>query len=187
MQTTRINGKLNLVIPVDGTASGTVYVHSTPISRDVFERHFRVLARSFAAIYQERLNIFAGPRVSKLLLQQTAEELGLWDTPGGVRDALIPEIFRLTNVAVANGNGWETIPYHEAVAKKLLDEDDAAEVENAVCFFICNSAIMRRDQLPAILDGMTSLWGALTTSSTCSEYAASLPPSIEVTPLKAIA
>jgi len=179
---TRINGKFNIVIPVDGTSLGTIYVHSTPISRAVFERFYDVLGAAFTALYQKRLNIFAGPKVTALLLRDTAKDMGRWDGADGVERALMPEIWRLTNVAVpTESRGWETIPYHDAVARQLLDEDEQAEVENAVCFFTCNSAVMPRSQLASILAGMTSLWGAEITSSNCSEFAASLPPSTAAT------
>ena len=189
MQTpTRINNKLNIVIPVDETSLGTVYVHATPISRATFERFYDVLGATFTALYQKRLNLFSGPKVTSLLLRDTAKELGRWDGPDGIERGLLPEIWRLTNVAVLGDRGWEAIPYHDAVAKKVFDDDDQAEVENAVCFFTVNSAVMPKGQLGTILAGMESLWGVQVTSLSCTEFAAGLPRSTEeeastVTPL----
>ncbi len=89
---------------------------------------------------------------------------------------LLPELRRLTNVLVLEeGRGWITHPYHDA--RSWLDEDDRSEVENAIAFFITTSAVMRRDMVPATLDLANSLWGAQTTYSDCTEYAASLPTS----------
>ena len=44
-----IDRKLNLVIPVERD-TGKVYVHSTPISREAFDRYFMVLATAYAEI-----------------------------------------------------------------------------------------------------------------------------------------
>lgn len=186
----RINRKLNLVIPVD-TGNGTIYVHSTPISRDIFEKYFLVLSKTFAQIYQQGLNIQAGPRVAALLLKKIAVDSGEWDGPDGVQNGLVEEIKRLTNVVVSVGDwgenkdgqpapkGWQTMPYVAAVQRALLDEDDIAEVENALCFFTCASHLNTRMQLPIILGLIASLWGALNTPLNSTEYSNSLPTLIE--------
>jgi len=172
----RLDKKLNLVFPVE-TDAGTIYVHSTPISREVFERYFLVVSKAFAAIYGEGLQLIAGPRVAYLMLKKIAEDRGEWDGADGVHNGLIAEIRRLTNVVVSTDRGWRPIPYHIAVEHGQLDEQDVAEVEGMLCFFTCASAMHLRSQLTAILAGMTSLWGAQTTSLTCTEYAASLTTS----------
>jgi hypothetical protein len=182
----RINSNLNLVFPVDTASNGTVYVHATPLSREVFERYFLVISRTFTAIYAEGLQIMGGPRVAALMLKKVAEERGEWDGPDGVRDGLMAEIRRLMNVAVVGPEGWKSLPYHTARRDGTIDDDDAAEVEGIVCFFISASAMHLRSQLPSILSGVSSLWGAQTTSSNSTEYAASLPISTEIDPSNAI-
>ncbi len=174
----RINTRLNLVIPVD-TDAGTLFVHSVPISREVFEKYFLVISKAFAAIYQEGLNVVAGPRIAMLMLKRAAVERGEWDGPDGVQNGLVAEIRRLTNVAVPGEGGWKSYPMQDAIDRSILDADDVSEVEGAVAFFTCASAMHKRDQLPAILGGMTSLWDARTTSLNFTDYLASLRTSTE--------
>jgi hypothetical protein len=179
----KINRKLNLVIPIDGTTRGTVYVHSTPISLEVFEQHFEVIARAHAAIYRQGQAILSGPRIAAMQIKRAADELGLREQIDG---GLFPEIERLTNVvALEEGRGWIPVPYHEA--KSWLDADDRSEVDNAIAFFIIASAVMLRHMLPSVLGLMSSLWGAQTTSLNCTEYAASLATSTQPDPTRAAA
>lgn len=173
----RIDKKLNLVIPVD-TDDGTVFVHSTPMSREMFEEYFLIISSTFAEIYKRKLDIVAGPRVAMMMLKKVAQEMGMSEGPGGAED-LVAEIRRLTNVAIpSETKGWETYPLQDVIDRKLLTPDDISEVEGAVCFFILASAMHLRREIPAILDGMTSLWDAQTTSLGFTEYVASLRTSI---------
>lgn len=175
----KIDRKLNLVFPID-TDAGTVYVHSTPISREVFEQFFLVIGKTFSALYAEGLNVMAGPRVAMMLLKKIAEETGVWDGPNGVERGLVAEVRRLTNVIVRSDDGnWSSIPYQEALARKMIDDEDASEAEGAVVFFICASAMHRREQLRPILIGMASLWGSQITSYSSTEFGVSLRTSTE--------
>lgn len=177
----RINNKLNLIIPVD-TDAGTVHVHTTPLARETFEEYFMLISKTFAGIYRQGLSVVAGPRVAMLLLKQTARESGVLEGPKREPAALlIAEMRRLTNVAIPGASGWQFYPLQDVVDRELLDPDDLSEVEGAVCFFICASAMHRRKELPDILVGMTSLWDAQISSSSFTEFAASLPPLTEAT------
>lgn len=170
----RISGRLNLVIPVEGDA-GTFYVHAAPISREVFERYFLVISKAFAEIYTQELNVVSGPRVAALVLRMTAENLGLWDGPNGIKAGLMNEIRRLANVITLGPAGWTTQPLETAIQTKVLDADDVSEVEGAIVFFILASAVHTRNQIADILGGLNRLWDTQTTLSNCTDYAASLP------------
>jgi hypothetical protein len=174
-----LNRKLNLVIPVDIREGITAYVHSTPISREVFESYYQVIARAFNGIWQGGLGTLAGPRVAMMEIRRIATEMGLWDGPNGVNNGLVGEIRRLTNVVRPAHKGWETVPFEDAVRSKYFDDDDVSEIENALCFFIVASAMHRRSELGPILEIVSKLWGAQTVSSNCTEYRDSLPISIE--------
>lgn len=176
----RINRRLNLVFPVD-TDKGEIYIHSTPISREVFERFFLVLSKTFSAIYQEGLNVMAGPRIAMLMLRQIATDMGVWEGQDGVENGLVAEIRRLTNVIIPKeGGGYQIFPYHDVLRQKMLDPDDVSEIEGVLSFFTVVSAMHRPADLVTILAGMGSLWGAQTTSSNSTEYANSLPTSTTV-------
>ena len=132
-----IDRKLNLVIPVDNSDGSVTYVHSTPISREVFERYFKIIARTFAEIYSGGYTVYSGPRVAALLLKSTAMDLGVWDGPTGVERGLMDEIRRLTNVVLpAPQGGWVTMPFVEAIKAGQINEDDVAEVDNALAFLL---------------------------------------------------
>ena len=169
----RIDKKLNLVIPVD-TDDGTVFVHSTPMSREMFEAFFLIISGTFAEIYKRKLDIVAGPRIAMVMMKKVAADMGMASGANGAED-LVAEIRRLTNVAIPHeSKGWDTYPLQDVIDRKLLTEDDVSEVEGAVCFFILASAMHLRREIPAILDGMTSLWDAQTTSLGFTEYVTSL-------------
>jgi hypothetical protein len=146
----------------------------------MFEEYFMLISRTFAMIYRQGLEIVAGPRVAMLLLKKVAEDLGIVEGPKKEPAAtLIAEIRRLTSVAIPGERGLEMYPLQDVVDRDLLDPDDLSEVEGAVTFFICASAMHRRKELPLILAGMTSLWGAQTTSLGFTAYLDSLPTSTE--------
>ena len=54
----KIDKKLNLIVPVYGDDEKTIrcYVHSTPISRETFERYFLIIGQTFGA------DLLPGPR-----------------------------------------------------------------------------------------------------------------------------
>lgn len=175
----KIDKKLNLIVPVYGDDEKTIrcYVHSTPISRETFEKFFLTISQAFGAIYNQGLGKTAGPAVSMMLLKRCAEIDKVWDGEDGVEKGLVEEIRRLTVVVVpaAEGPGWQTIPLGVAVERGFLTADDRAEVENAIVFFIVNSAVLPRAQRREMLEEASNLWGARISSSTPSEFAASLP------------
>lgn len=178
----KIDRKLNFVIPVD-TDAGTLYVHSMPLSTDVFEANFLLISKTFSAIYNEGLGAAAAPRVASMLMRQIALDMNgrekdgtpLPDGPGSQRaDALMAEVRRLSNVVAPGPGGWEVIPFQEALKREIIDGQDASEVENAIVFFIVASAMHRRGEIQDILDGAANLWGAQTSLLNCTAFAASL-------------
>ncbi len=176
----KIDQRLNIVIPVEVDKS-TYYVHSCPVSREVFEEFFEVISRTFARIFTSGLGVIAGPRVAGLTLRNIAKEMGVWDGPAGVEQGLINEVRRLTHVLVPNptGQGWTTLLLQEALDGNLISADDASEVENALAFFIVNSAMLRKSDLAGVLAGAAKLWDAQTTLLTSTAFASSLPTLIE--------
>lgn len=178
----RIDQKQNLVFPVD-TDQGTIYIHSTPISREVFEKHYLVLGKTFSRIMTEGLTIIQGPNMAGLLLRDIAKETTIpgrggnaWDGPDGVEMTLFPEMRRLTNVVFPTPEGYQTKPYEVARRDGTIDDDDAAAVENALAFFTLASWGTRGQPaaIRSIHLGMKLLWAAEITLLNCVEFAASL-------------
>lgn len=176
----KIDEALNIVVPVDREDGTTVWVHAAPIGREVFQRFWLPLSKAFALIYGEGLHL-AGPRIAAMSLQKVAEDLRMWDGPMGVERALLPEIRRLANVVAPGGSnghsGWQMIPYDDAVKSRLIDQEDADEIEGVLTFFTLAWRLNLRKERRAIIDGLCALWGASTSSASLSEFADSLPTS----------
>lgn len=176
----RLDKKLNLVFPITHQDK-LMYIHSMPIRRETFEQYFLVISKTFAEIYKQDLQLFAGPRICALMLKQVAKETlrvdgrTWWEGPDGVEAGLINEIHRLTNVVCTDESGrWVTMPYEDAVIHRIIDEDDIQEVEGVLAFFTVNYAIHKREIAWGILTSGGELWGWQITSSGLPEFRASL-------------
>jgi hypothetical protein len=168
-----IDRKLNIVLKVE-TAKGPVHVHASPIGREVFEDNFLVISRAFTAVYTNGLGPVTGPRVAALLLRDEAKKMGVWER---TQQSLMAEIYRLTNVIAPTDNGWENYPFMVAKQRGILNEDEAAEIENCIVYFTCASSIHLRAELAVATEGLSTLWNAQITSSNTTEYMRSLPTS----------
>jgi hypothetical protein len=168
----KLDKKLNIVIPVEAG-----WVHATPISYAVFEKYFMPISKAFARVYSEGLGTVAGPRVAYLMLRKVSEELGIWETDqgDGVKQGLVNEIIRLSNVIVPGKKGYETHTLYDAISEGVLDEEEKSEVLNAIVFFTLASSMHKKALLELTLLGMTRFWGGQTTSLDSTAYLASLP------------
>ncbi len=162
----RIDRKMNIVIPVE-TEKGTLYVHSAPISRDVFVNNYLVIAKTFSSIAAEGLGAVAGPRVAAMLMKQVATDMGVWPK---VEQGLIMEIVRLSNIAYPTETGYETTTLHGAVERGILDQRDMDEVINCLVFFTVASAMYRQMHQEVMLGGAAQLWGAEILSHDFTEF-----------------
>ena len=173
MGAAKLNRKLNLVLTVDSD-KGPIHIHSTPISREVFEDNFLVISRAFTAVYTNSLGPVTGPRVAALLLRQEAQSMNIWEK---TQQSLMAEIHRLTSVLVPTETGWENMPFDIARKRGIIDDDSASEVENSLVYFTCASSIHLRAEMTVALEGLRTLWGAQTTSLNATEYMNSLQTS----------
>lgn len=175
----RIDKRLSLVIPVFRDDGSKLFVHSTPVSSDLFETYWEPVGKAFSSIYSGGFGIIGGPRIAAKMLQKVASEMGRWDGPNGVKNGLVAEAHRLTNVLVPRDKGgWETVPFEEA-RKTVLEKSDVSEIEGAIAFFTVVSLIHRLADLEEVMSGAGRLWGAQTTSLDFTEFTNSLPTSIE--------
>lgn len=175
-----IDRKLNLVVPIEREDGTSVYVHSTPISKEVFEKYFLVISKAFTAIYDEGLHVLGGPRVAHMMLRKVATDAGVWSGENGVELGLMNEIRRLSNVIVLTENGWKPMPLDSALARETLTDEEVSEAEGAIVFFILVSAMHKRNQVRATLQAMETMWDTLSTLYNCTEYAQLLPISTEI-------
>ena len=158
-----INRRLNLVVPIERDA-GTIYLHATPISFEVFKPFDLVLSKACQGLLEMDL----GPMVAMSMLERVATASREWEN---VQSRLMPEIERLTMVIVP---GEAPIPYNVAVSRDLLDAEDIREGMGAVVFFTLVSLACKRSQVAAKLADAGKTFDFATISSNSTEFSASL-------------
>jgi hypothetical protein len=171
----RVNKKLNLVFPLVTDDERKMYVHSAPISRDVFEQFYSELGGVFTKCFEgmnEAHLALAAPQLAYPALKSMARKAGTWED---VRTGLVNEIIRLTNIVTAGNAGWETIPMDAAIKQETISEDDAGRVLSDLVFFTSISLVAPLQFKEAFLQAAGSLrdWDFISSNST--EYMNGLP------------
>ncbi|WP_213322326.1 hypothetical protein [Klebsiella aerogenes] len=168
----KIARNMNFVLPVE-TDMGPGYVHATPISKEVYRQHFFILSKTFSAIFSEGLGVVAGPRVAYLMLEKICQDERIWDGATGVKNTLVNEIIRLSNLVYpVDGKGWDTVPLEVAIEREVIDPDEAL---GELVFFTCVSSINKPPQAKAVMEQVGGMWGSAISSLTLTEWIASLP------------
>jgi hypothetical protein len=169
---TKIDEQLNVVIPVAG-----MKIHCMPISYEIFEKYFFILSKTFNALYSE-VGPMVAPRVAYLTLKRIAENDGSWEGQEGIKNGLMNEIIRLSNVAVpVDGKGWEQLPLYEVLQQGKLTAKQKAEVLNEAVFFTVASCLYQEKMLRPHLEALLTFWSAQITVSSFMEYMNSLQTS----------
>ncbi|ECG8260378.1 hypothetical protein FO131_19575 [Salmonella bongori] len=173
----KISRTMNLIVPVD-TDLGKGYIHSAPISKEVYREHFFVLSKTYSAIFSEGLGVVVGPRIAYLMLEKVAKELRIWDGVEGVRNTLVNEIIRLSSLVYpVEDRGWDNQPLDVAISKGIVDPD---EVLGELVFFTCVCAINKPNQVEGLMNTVHGFWNSATTSLDIMAWTASLPTSTPV-------
>ncbi len=173
----KIDKNLNLVVPVEAD-HGDVFFHHTPILRETFQRYHFVMCAAFTRLLQAGMEM-TGAAIAAMTLEEISRDMGKWDGKEGVKAGLMDEIERLTTVLILGGNGWEQIPVNVALSRELLDEQDWQEAKQRIVFFTLICGMTRKAVKEDLLTILNDSWQTQTTSSTCSEFCASLPTSTE--------
>jgi len=175
----KISRNMNLVIPVE-TELGRAFVHATPISKEVYREHFFILGKVFSAIFSEGLGVVAGPRVAYLMLERIcldskAGDGNAWEGQHGVRNTLVNEIIRLSNLVYpVEGKGWDTKPLEVAIEREIVDLDD---VIGELVFFTCISSINKPAQASGLMEAVSGMWNSQTSFLSLTDWMRSLPRS----------
>lgn len=172
----KIARNMNLIIPVE-TEMGAAYVHATPISKEVYREHFFILGKVFSAIFSEGLGAVAGPRMAYLMLERICIDNNgggnnVWDGPHGVRNTLVNEIIRLSNLVYpVEGKGWDTKPLEVALEREIVDLDD---VIGELVFFTCVSSINKPAQASGVMEAVNGMWNSQTSFLSLTDWMRSL-------------
>jgi hypothetical protein len=191
----RIDSALNLVFPVrshiveskdaDGKLTREtvvdVWAYHSPISREVFEANYRIIAAAKRAIQVDGGYDGDAPLIAGLALRDAAKldamKYGV-DEDGNTADvALMAEIQLRTHVLVPGARGYELLPAEVAISTKRIDEDEWAEAESAICFFTVASSILKRADKERISNVLARALRGSITSSTPTAFRDSLPTS----------
>lgn len=169
----RLNEALNLVLPC-----GNLQAHHSPISREVFEANYRILAATRAALSGKGVvyQMYAGPRIAKLaLLDESKADAEEREHDTG--PAFLAELKRLTVILCPTPQGFTPMPVDAAIQGNHIDAEDWAEAEAGIVFFTCVWSMESRAERTKVAQAMASLLKGSTTSSSASEFAASLAAS----------
>lgn len=174
----KLDQRLNLVIPIE-QGGRTYHVHCTPISMEMFDAHFRLIARTNTEIFGGGYGALSGPRIAAKLMREASINLETIAMPGrpvqaGRGDgfnAIMTEIRRLTMVIGAPGG---PILLEDAVGKGVVDALDRDILENALVFFTVVSVMEDPRESARMMDVACSLWSGQMTSSNSTAFADSL-------------
>jgi hypothetical protein len=171
-----IDRRLNLVQPVlreDGT---TLYVHSTPIRREVYEAHFLVISRMVSEMYDQGIATFMMPRLGLLMLRNVAEKT---NQRSMIESHLLPEMWRLTNVLCPKdgGGGWDMLPFTKVMADKIISDEEVSAVQNAIVFFTSASWVHTAEERKNMIYALFTDLGSRIGSWSPMDFTTSLPTS----------
>ncbi|WP_455387444.1 hypothetical protein [Petrachloros mirabilis] len=181
----KLNEALNLVLPV-----GDKSAYHTPISREVFEANYRILAATKAAISSHGVyyQMDSGPRIAALALKDEAKKDA--EDRGDEVDAsiaLLAEIKRLTVILCPSVKGWDMLPVDAAIAGGHIDADDWREAESSLVFFTCLWSLASKANREKVAQATSSLLMASITSLSALEYSNSLLTSTQDQDSKTVA
>jgi len=180
----KIDRKLYLVIPVTMEDESEIFVHSTPISSDVYKNYWKVLSKTFALIGTGGFAA-VGPKVAFDMLQEVAtgitfqgpngQLMNAWEGPTGVQRGLLNEIRRLSNViAPVENSGWQAIPFDDAQSRSLINQEEYEEIEGKLIFFTACFHLFDRSARPQMLEGAFAPWRSRIHSLDCTAFTNSL-------------
>lgn len=179
-----INKSLNLVIPIVRDDETVLYIHSSPIKYETFERYWKVLGKTYSEFTQHGFDPRSGPSIAAMCLKEVAQNTargngGNWydgDDGVGGSAGLIAEIIRLSNVLVpqANRNGWSVTMLQTVIDQGMLTEREKNRAINLLVFFTVCSQVAPTVDAPKLIMGMAFVYELQTTLLTLTEFAASL-------------
>lgn len=178
----KITDDLKIVLPIRSDEKGPlIYAYSIPLSKEVFEANYRVLAATKSELASKGIHyqMDAGPRIASLVLSDEAKKDAIdFDEDGSPKDtianALLAEIRRLTTVLTPSDSGWDMVPVDTAIKSGFIEREEWDEVESALVFFMCHYSMARRTERVAMADALASLLKGSITSLALSAFVNSL-------------
>jgi len=173
----KIDKRLNIVLEVQRDNEPSIYVHSVPIGKEVYEANYRLITKTAVEMYGDGLAPGACARVCSMAMRATAKTMdanGSGDAFRRSAESLLQEVWRLTNVLMPGLRGWETVPFHEVMQNNTLDEEQLMEVQNILAYFTVASWFHRESERKDIYEILKN-YGVQIVSLNVTEYSSSLP------------
>lgn len=173
----RIDDNLSVVFKV-----GDRDAYHTPISREVFEANYRLIAATKAALFDttDQALIMDGPILATLVLRDEGRRLAAKrgeDGDGGAQ-ALIQELSRLT---MAIGPDLELLP----ISASDVDADEWQEALAKLIFFTVNVALAPKSEKAKRAESVCAILNIAITSLSAEDWKTSLKMStVPATPAK---
>lgn len=177
----KIDRALNLVVMTESEDGAPVYVHATPLSKDIFREHFVILARLYGEFFTSGIGLMSSARTAYLLLEKICRESQQWEGKDGAKNTLVTHIINgATAIYAEEGKGWISLPLSEAISRDVVDP---YEVLDELVFFTCVCGMTKRNQTSDMVKGVAQVWGAQPTSLSYTDYMSSLKtlPTVETT------
>ncbi|MBW8067065.1 MAG: hypothetical protein GJU73_06410 [Ferrovum sp.] len=187
----RIDDNLNLVFPIrtetieEGKITKEIpliYAFHSPITREVYEANYRIMALAKSVIYAKGIQfaVGTGPLIASLVLKEEAhrdaEERGIPD-PDLASRAFLAEIKRLTMIVGPSDNGFKPLPVDAALSSGMIDADEWREAESQLVFFSVTSYLVKQSKKKMAMDSAAFFLGGGLVSSNCTEWAVFSPTS----------
>ena len=181
-----INKRLNLVLQVERADKSVCHVHSVPVSYETYEANYTFLQKAMSSMYADEFSPATCSRIAFLRMRELAASDK--DRFGASAEALLAEIWRLTNVLVPGDQGYTTLPFHDVTKGGVMSVEDIREVQNYICFFTAASHSHNQKEREGLYE-LLDRFGALTTSLDVTGFRDSLQTSkpVENTGEKAVA
>jgi hypothetical protein len=166
-----IDKRLNLVLEVERDDKTVCYVHSIPISRNLWKTHYTFLSMALNSLYADGFPPSTCARIVYQRMQEIAEKEK--DRFGDGPKALFAEIWRNTTVRVPTDQGYEHILFYDIMRNdKIFDADNVDEVQNFICFFTAGSWVhgLSKKEREAFQNLLTKGFGVQITALSATEY-----------------
>ena len=170
----RIDESLNLVVPINHANGQTYWVHSTPISAEVFENFYDPIARTFTKLWQTGIGVTASPRIAYFAMRDLCIQNGTWEGPQGIEELFCNEVWRLTNVLMPTDKGWNMVPFSDLMRRDTFTKRELSEVQNILIFFTVNFCMHKQQVLRLIMSMSQNTWDARVTLLNCTAFRDSL-------------
>lgn len=176
----QITNDLRLVVPIktDDAGLALVWGYHVPITREVYQAHYRIIAATKAALFNKGIGyaLDLGPATARLALldaaRDDAAEHGLEESQAPI---LLAEIARLTTVVAGSKEaGYKPIPSDNAIANNIISAEEWEEAVSALVFFTSAYWTSKSGVRAKRARRLASALQGSMTSSTLTEFAASL-------------